>query len=152
MRPDTAANVIVADLSSAQDIPSDTYDCIIVTQTLHLNYDFHAAVATLHRIMKPGGVLLLTVPGISPLSIDEWRDSWYWSFTTLSMTRVFDETFGPMVEVDADGNVLAATAFLQGIASSELTPQELNYRDPQFEVLIHVKATKLDPIAHTRST
>ena len=151
VKTDAPANVIAADLSSAPNIPSDTYDCIIVTQTLHLIYDFHAAVLTLHRILKPGGVLLVTVPGISPLSIDEWKDTWYWSFTKLSMTRVFDETFGPMVEVEADGNVVAATAFLQGIASCELTPEELTYCDPQFEVLIHVKATKLDPIAHTRS-
>ena len=58
---------IVDDLASGERIPSDAFDCVILTQTLHLVYDIQAAVRTLHRILKPGGVLLLTVPGISQL-------------------------------------------------------------------------------------
>ena len=54
---------IVGDLADAPQIPSDTFDCAIVTQTLQFVYDVRAALATLHRILAPGGVLLATVPG-----------------------------------------------------------------------------------------
>ena len=56
---------IVADLADAAHIPADAFDCIILTQTLHLIFDVRAAVATVRRILAPGGVVLATVPGIS---------------------------------------------------------------------------------------
>ncbi|MDP2660390.1 MAG: methyltransferase domain-containing protein, partial [Dehalococcoidia bacterium] len=51
---------IVADLTCANHIPSESFDCIILTQTLQFIYDVRAALATLSRILKPGGVLLAT--------------------------------------------------------------------------------------------
>ena len=47
------------------------FDCAIVTQTLQFVYDVRAALATLHRILAPGGVLLATVPGITKISPPE---------------------------------------------------------------------------------
>src|SRR5690606_21209785 len=111
------------------------------TQTLHLIYDFHSAIRTIHRILKPGGVLLLTTPGISQLSNDEWAETWYWSFTPLSLRRAFD-SFGDRVEIDSHGNVLAATAFLQGLATEELAEAELDVSDPQYPMLITLRATR----------
>jgi len=55
---------IVGDLVAAPQIPTGSFDCAIVTQTLQFVYDAQAAFATLHRILSPGGVLLATVPGI----------------------------------------------------------------------------------------
>ena len=43
-----------------------------------------AAVQTLHRILRPGGTVLATFPGISPLSSDRWAESWYWALTPLA--------------------------------------------------------------------
>ena len=40
------------------------------------------------------------------------------------------------------GNVLTATAFLYGLVQEELTRQELEFHDPDYEVVIGVKATK----------
>lgn len=135
---------IVADLTCAEHIPSDTFDCIIFTQTLQFIYDVRSAVQTLHRILKPGGVLLATFPGISQLSrydMDRWGE--YWRFTTLSARRLFEEVFPPDgVSVEAYGNVLAAIAFLHGLAADELRQEELHYRDPDYEVLITVRAVK----------
>jgi hypothetical protein len=48
------------------------------------------------------------------------------------------------VTVTSYGNVLAATAFLQGLAAEELHPEELDYRDPDYEVLISVRAVKAE--------
>jgi SAM-dependent methyltransferase len=137
---------MIGDLTDAGHVPSETFDCAIVTQTLHLIYDVHSALGTLHRILKPGGVLLITTPGISQVSNDQWGESWYWSFSTLSMRRLLEEFFpAEGVEVEAFGNVLAAMAFMQGIATDELATFELEYRDHQFEFLITGRAVKLDP-------
>jgi glycosyltransferase involved in cell wall biosynthesis len=137
---------IVADLASAEAIPSASFDCLVITQTLHLVYDVAAAVRTLHRVLRPGGTVLATVPGISPLSTDRWADTWYWSLTPLSATRLFGDAFGPEnVEVAAGGNVLASVAFLEGMAAEELRRRELESMDPQFPLLITIRAYR--PVA-----
>ncbi|MGH7348947.1 MAG: methyltransferase domain-containing protein [Candidatus Rokuibacteriota bacterium] len=134
---------IVGDLTSADHIPSGTFDCFILTQTLQLIYDVPAALQTAYRILKPGGVLLVTVPGISQISSDEWGPTWYWAFTALSARCLFEEAFPKeQVEVEAHGNVLAATAFLQGLATEELRKEELDYSDRAYEMLITVRAVK----------
>jgi SAM-dependent methyltransferase len=134
---------IIGNLSNADHIPSNTFDCFILTQTLHLIYDVPAALETIYRILKPGGTLLATFPGISQISNDQWADNWYWSFTTLSAQRLFEEIFPKAnIKMETYGNVLAATAFLQGLAAKELTPEELDYLDPNYELLITVRAKK----------
>jgi glycosyltransferase involved in cell wall biosynthesis/SAM-dependent methyltransferase len=143
----TAGNekaTIVADLTSAEHVPGNTFDCVILTQVLPFIHDVQAAVRTLHRILRPGGIVLATVPGISQIvryDMDRWGD--YWRFTSLSARRLFDCGFpGGEVGVEAHGNVLAATAFLQGLSTRDLRPEELDYRDPDYEVLITVRAVK----------
>ena len=135
---------IVADLADAPHIASDTFDCIVLTQTLHLIYEARAAIITLHRILKPGGVLLLTVPGLTPVPTRTvWGYTWYWAFTALSVERLFGEVFGPgQVAVGTTGNVLAATAFLQGLAAEELAQDELDATDPDYPVILTLRATK----------
>lgn len=134
---------LVGDLAAADHIPSEIFDCVILTQTLHLIYDLRGALHTLHRILKGEGTLLATLPGISQKSDDEWRHTWCWSFTTLSAHRLFEETFpGAAIDVEAHGNVLPVIAFLEGLAAEELRPEELAYRDPAYELLITVRATK----------
>jgi SAM-dependent methyltransferase len=134
---------IIADLSCADHIPSEIFDCIILTQTLHLVYDVRAAVATLRRILKPGGVLLATFPGISQIDHYDWGGSWYWAFTALSARRLFEETFSASeLKVETHGNVLTAIAFLQGLATEELRKEELDYNDADYQVTIAVRAVK----------
>ena len=142
--PDNPKATIVADLTCADQIPGDTFDCIVLTQVLPFIPDVQAAVRTLHRVLRPGGVVLATVPGISQIiryDMDRWGD--YWRFTSLSARRIFESAFpGGDVRVEAHGNVLAATAFLQGLSTRDLSPDELDYRDPDYEVLITVRAVK----------
>ena len=134
---------IVGDLATADHIPSNSFDCVIITQTLHLIYDYRAALETIHRILKPGGVMLATVPGTTQSSRDEWAGIWYWSFTSHSMTRLIAETFpGAAAQVEPYGNVLAAAAFLYGVAAWELSEQERDYRDTQYQMVVTIRATK----------
>ena len=59
---------IVGDLATGEGVPTEAFDCIVLTQTLHLIYDVQAAVRTTHDALRPGGVVLVTLPGISQLS------------------------------------------------------------------------------------
>jgi SAM-dependent methyltransferase len=135
---------IVGDLTRADHVASDSFDCVICTQVLLLIFDVRAAIRTLERILRPGGVLLATVPGITKVSRGEaerWGD--YWRLTAQSARRLFGEVFPPdTVHVEAHGNVLAAVAFLHGLAAEELTAQELHAHDPDFEVTVAVRAAK----------
>jgi SAM-dependent methyltransferase len=134
---------IVGDLTHAENIPSNTFDCLVLTQTLHLIYDLRIALNTIHRILKPGGVALVTFPGISQIAIDEWKDYWCWSLTRISAQRLFEEAFPTTnLQIEVHGNVLAATSFLQGLATEELQPEELDYSDPSYPLLITVRAVK----------
>lgn len=138
----------IADLAQADSIPSDTFDCIVLTQTLHLIYDFKSALRHLHRILKPGGTLLLTTPGISQLDEGPCQETWHWSFTRSSIKRMMAESFGEEnAEIAVHGNVLAAVSFLMGLASSELTPEELDAHDPTYPMIITVRAKKPAPRA-----
>ncbi|MDX1390571.1 MAG: methyltransferase domain-containing protein, partial [Acidobacteriota bacterium] len=138
----------VGDLTSAPQLPSRAFDCVIVTQTLQLIYEVRDAIATIHRVLAPGGVVLATAPGISQINRHDWEswgDYWCWNFTALSLRRLFAERFGDdHVEVTPHGNVLAATGFLYGLGRGELTERELDHQDPDYEVLITVRAKKVE--------
>jgi|ERR1041384_153005 glycosyltransferase involved in cell wall biosynthesis len=134
---------IVADLENADHIESKSFDCIILTQTLHLIYDVRAAIATLHRILKPGGVLLATMPGISQIDHYDWGDRWYWSFTGLSAKRLFGEKFSDdNLKIETHGNVLASVSFLYGLVVEEMREEELEFADADYPLVITVKATR----------
>jgi SAM-dependent methyltransferase len=135
---------IVADLSNADHLPSDIFDTIIFTQTLQFIYDIKSTVATLYRLLKPGGILLVTSSGMAQISredFEQWGE--YWRFTSLSARLLFEEVFPhEAVEVRSYGNVLAAISFLEGLAAEDLKKKELDVVDPSYEILIAIRAVK----------
>jgi SAM-dependent methyltransferase len=135
---------IVADLTDAPQIPSDAFDCAIVTQTLQYVFDAPAALATLHRILAPAGVLLATAPGLTKISpAEDGPYGEWWHYTARSLRRLAGEAFGDAnVEVESYGNVLTASAFLYGLAASDLEQAELDASDPLFEVVVALRAVK----------
>ncbi len=133
---------LVGDLADGHHLASATFDCIVATQTLHLIFDMGKAVATLHRMLKPGGVLLLTIPGVSCI---EQEPNWtpLWTASPAALRRLLGETFGEdNVSVATYGNVLAAVAFLHGLAESELRPSELDAHDLHYPVIVAARAVK----------
>ena len=141
---DNPKATIVADLTAPNDIPADRFDCILCTQTLPFLFDVRAAVRCLHRILRPGGTLLVTVPGISQISrydADRWGD--YWRFTVQCMETLLGEAFSPTdVAVQAYGNVRVAAAFLDGRAAEELAASVLEPHDRDYQLLITAVAVK----------
>ena len=131
---------IMGDLVEANTLPDATFDCIIFTQALQFIFDSRAAVLTLHRALKPGGVLLVTVPGLTPTE-DAWP--WYWTFTAAALRRLLEDRFGQnAVSVELHGNVFVATAFLFGLAKEELEISSLDVHDPKYPVIVAGRAIK----------
>jgi SAM-dependent methyltransferase len=137
---------ITADLTNCPEIADDRFDSILCTQTLLLIYDVPAAIRELYRILKPGGVLLATLPGIAKVcerSFIGGAGEDYWRFTSASTQRLFSEAFGESnIGVTSYGNVLSAIAFLHGLVTPELTPEELDYNDPEYQMVVCVRARK----------
>lgn len=138
------AATIVGDLTDVSTLPENGFDCFVCTQTFNFIYDVHKAVQGAHYLLKPGGVLLATVAGISQISrydMDRWGD--YWRFTTASIKRLFEPVFTGKLEIESFGNVLAATAFLQGVAVEDLPePSLLDQRDDDYQLIIAIVARK----------
>jgi SAM-dependent methyltransferase len=141
--PSNRDATIVGDLSQPDVLASGSFDCLLITQTLHLIFDLQQAAAQLHRALAPGGVLLLTVPGITPVDRHEWGESWYWSLTASAVRRLFEPLFGNgNLRIEAFGNVYAATCFLQGLAAEEVDSAKLELTDPAFPVVVALRARK----------
>lgn len=125
-----------------KDLPTGRFDSFLLIQTLLLIYDVKSAIINAKQTLKPDGILLVTLPGISKIcrpEMEMWGD--YWRFTSASVTRLFSDVFGQEnVQVKTFGNVLSASAFLYGLAAHELTQKELDYHDPDFQVTLAIRA------------
>lgn len=135
---------VVGDLSTGEGVPTGVYDCIILTQVAQCIYNIHDAIRITCDALKPGGVVLLTTLGIGQISrydADRWGD--YWRLTPQAAQRLFDEHLpADQVSVSTYGNVLTATAFLHGLSLEELTKEEVDYHDPDYPVIVVVRAQK----------
>lgn len=145
LHADAASNpraTVVGDLARADTLPAGRFDCFICTQTLQYVFEQRAAAATLAQLLAPGGVLLLTVPGISQISPYD-RDRWgeYWRFTPQSLERLLGEVF-PAVEVRSHGNVLASVGFLHGLCCEDLSAEELDHFDDRYPLLVTARAVR----------
>jgi SAM-dependent methyltransferase len=131
----------VADLAQAESVPSNAFDCFVLTQTLQYIFDVPAALAHAHRILRPGGVLLTTVPVTSKVSEPPLTD--LWRFTPMAMERLLEEAFGRgAVSVSGSGNVLTQVASLTGLAAEDLTAAELDVDDERFPLIVCARAVR----------
>jgi SAM-dependent methyltransferase len=135
---------IVGDLANPPPLAPAAFDCVVLTQTLQFIEDPAAALRTVHFLLRPGGVLLLTVPCLTPVvPWSQWGPRWYWGFTAVGVDRLLGEVFGAAQSISTvHGNVLAAIAFLHGLAAQELTPAELDVVDSDYQVVIAARARK----------
>lgn len=133
---------IIGDLAEGAGIPDGAFDCVIVTQVINYIADDRAAVRHLHRILRPGGVVLATMPGLAKIDGGDdgrWGD-WH-RYTLRSARALFAESFGESAVTTAGyGNVLAASAFLMGLAQEDLQPSEIDAHDSLYPVVLAVRA------------
>ena len=133
---------IIGDLAVVGSLPEGVFDCIVLTQTLQYIYNLESAVQNLHSALAPGGSLLITVPGISPIGRKETQ-TWYWEFTALSLKTMLSRRFGECnVKAQSYGNVFAAICFLSGLSLAEVGTERLEYMDERYPVTVFACARK----------
>lgn len=133
----------IADLRAPHQIASETYDCIILTQTLHVVDDMPAVVAQCHRLLRAGGVLLATLPCASRVCLEYGQAGDFWRVTEAGARHLFGDEFGSAeVETTPLGNAIVSAAFMLGMADSDLPGSAYDATDPYFPMLIGVRARK----------
>lgn len=131
-------------LESMPEIADESFDCIVLVETLHYVFNMFDALSEIHRVLKPGGVVLCCVPSLIQISrydMEMWGDRW--RLTSLSARELFETQFKPdQVEVETFGNALSATAFIQGIPAERLRKKELDAWHEDYQVLVCIVARK----------
>ena len=132
---------IVGDLSKPDVLPKKGFDCIIFTQTLHNIFDMAAAIEQLHGALRPGGVLLVTTPGISPVGQGQWKPYWCWSLTETALSRLLSGPFdADKVTLRTYGNLAAATGYLHAASIEEVGRRRIAHVDPAYPVIVSARA------------
>jgi SAM-dependent methyltransferase len=131
---------IVADLTQPNSVPDNEFDCIVCTHVLHLVTDFNEVTSELHRMLKPGGVLLVAVPQLS-MCDPGWHE--YWRFTPEGLGLLLGRVFGrENVSLRAYGNSLASACEIRGLAANEVHTDVLECHDPRFAIEVCGRAQK----------
>lgn len=141
---------VVADLSRADHVQSDGYDCILIQFSTAVIYDIEAALYHSVRLLKPGGVLLINfwcvdfylhrgldmgtgeplymVHWATPIQVQNWLRGLALNEDDFSLTIY--------------GNLLTRMAFLMNAPAHEFTQAELNHYDPGQPLLICTRIMK----------
>ena len=141
---------VVADLSRADHLPDDTYDCFINPFTTHLIYDIEAALYHSVRVLKPGGVLLVNFPCVDyyfPRGLDMGTGKplfMFWWFTPVQVENLLRRVGLKSGEYEAkiDGNLFARVAYQMNMPAEELSRAELDQFDEGHPLIISVRAVK----------
>lgn len=144
MKSNPSDNMICGNFATGEGIEEESIDCLICTQTLPFIYDLQAAAENMIRVLKKGGTALITVGGISQIiSYEKTYFGHYWSFTDMSLRKLFEGVADvESVQIGTYGNVKAASAFLYGISHEEMKPEDLEYHDENYQLIITAVVTK----------
>lgn len=133
------------DLTNVQSLATlGRFDCVIATQVLNFIFELDAAMHGIKSLLKENGVVLVTLAGLAPVSrydAERWGD--YWRFSDMSAKKLFEKHFESGVDITCFGNLISATGILHGLSAEELRRDEMAHTDPDYQVLIGVKATNL---------
>lgn len=131
---------IIADLTQPNNLPSNTYDCIICTYVLHIIAEPEKIISELHRLLKPGGVLLIAVPNIT-INYPDYPE--YWRFTARGLHYLLAKYFlTEQIAVQTYGNSPVAAGELRGMVAFDFTKAKLEYNDPRFSLIVCARAVK----------
>jgi SAM-dependent methyltransferase len=141
---------VVADLSRADHVTPEVYDCFVNQFTMAVIYDVEAAVYHAIRLLKPGGVLLINfwcVDFYLYRGLDMGTGAplyMYWWFTPIGVENLLRSLAlnERDYQVTVYGNLLTRMAFLMNLPAEELTQEELDFADPGQPLLICVRVVK----------
>lgn len=141
---------VVADLSRADALSGNAYDCFVVPFTMHLIYDLDAAMHHALRLLKPGGVLLVNFPCVdyyfaNGLDMGTGRPLFvFWWFTPIQVENLLRRA-GLSAEdfaLTISGNLFTRVAHQMNMPVEELTAEERSHDDAGHPLLISVRIVK----------
>jgi hypothetical protein len=138
---------IIADLSRAEGVPGERYDCFIVQFTMHVIADVEGALYHAIRLLKPGGVLLVNFSCVDAHFPDGYdmgtggRVWVHWCFTPLQVHNLLRRVglASSDCTVEVYGNLFARIAYQLNMPAEALTHRELTHHDPAHPVLVCVR-------------
>jgi hypothetical protein len=141
---------VVSDLSRADNISSNQYNCFVNQFTTHLIYDIDAALYHSIRILKPDGVLLINFPCVDyyfPHGLDMGTGKplfVYWWFTPIQVENLLRRIglHEDDYRIECYGNLFARVAYQMNFSAEELTQHELTFADAGHPLLICVRVVK----------
>lgn len=130
---------IYGDLRNLKRISDNTYDCVILTHVLGLIDNCELAANECFRILKPGGILILTSSCLGPIL----GEKVFWRFTPHSIRYLFAPLFGEKnMQIETYGNALSGQYFWSGFSQEDINTKDLEYNDPQFPCIVAMIARK----------
>lgn len=150
LSPHSPEITVVGDLSRADQITGEAYDCFIIPFTMHLIYDVEAALYHSLRLLKPGGVLLVNFPCMDyyfPRGLDMGTGRplfMFWWFTPIQVDNLLGRAGLGRADytMRIDGNLFARVAYQMNMPAEELSREELNHVDEGHPLLISVRAVR----------
>ena len=131
-------DVFFGDLSTGEGIQDNLADCIILTQVLPFIFDIREAARNIVRLLKSGGVALITVHGISQIIVQEYNTFGdYWRMTDSALKKLFSDIADvESIVTNNYGNIRAAVGFLYGLAAEDFGEEILNEKDNNYPVIV----------------
>jgi hypothetical protein len=150
LAPHGSEVTLVADLSRADDISGERYDCFVLQFTMHVIADAEAALYHAVRLLKPGGVLLVNFSCVDaqfPTGMDMGTGAplWvHWCFTPLQVHNLLHRAGlgSPDYSLEVHGNLFARMAYQLNMPAEALTREELTQPDAAWPVLVCVRAVR----------
>jgi SAM-dependent methyltransferase len=131
----------IADLNQANSLPDDSFDCIILTEVLHLLTNPGTCLRSCCRALREEGSVLITVPALKRLNPKD-PDSDYLRYTPAGLELLLRRTWDGPFSVTWYGNLRACVAFLVSHVSEEISSEELRFRDERFPLTVAARAQK----------
>jgi SAM-dependent methyltransferase len=132
---------LIADLNEASALPDDSFDCIILTEVLHLLKSPGTCLRSCHRALRQEGSVLITVPALKRLNPGD-PGSDYLRYTPAGLELLLRRTWDGPFSITWYGNLRACVAFLVSHVSEEVGSEELGFRDERFPLTVAARADK----------
>jgi SAM-dependent methyltransferase len=133
---------VVADLNGDRALRREAYDCIILTEVLHLLESPATCLRSCHAALRAGGTLLMTVPALKRLHPAQ-PDRDYLRYTPAGLKLLLGRAWDGPSSVTSYGNLRACVAFLVSHVTEEIDPEDLWFADERFPLTVAAYAQKL---------
>ncbi len=123
---------------------NEEFHCIIYVNSLGYDYDVRSTINILYRHLKPGGTMLATIQSPLGQNLRQIIKGEYPTYVTPSLAKkLFEELFpAENLNISGYGNLLTLTALQYGLAAQEIKEKDLDFHDPNYEIITAVKAVK----------